>query len=153
VHGKPIVQYVTPGDEVNRIEDIIGLADPLTRVTFTDVDELVAHVDRLVANAETRRTEGEKLRRVVVTPEEFARNLRSTIESGKTFDGPTVEIDYRAATAWYLSQINDFSETIERTLARNNPFACLWRFPKAAARLVADPLPILKTLMDKIKRV
>jgi hypothetical protein len=152
VNAKPILQYLAAGDEVNRIEDIIGLDDPSVRITFTDIDALVAEADRLIASPEARRSVGEKLRRAVITPEEFARTLRRSIETGGTCDSPVVKIDYEASAKWYLSQINNYSEAVERALVKRFGLAIVWLFPKAAAKLTAESPRLLKALAIKLKK-
>jgi glycosyltransferase involved in cell wall biosynthesis len=135
--GRPILQYVDgPEDEVNRIEDIIGLDDPSARVTFASIEALAAEADRLITSPEARNAVGEKLRRAGITPAEFASRLHRSIRRGESWTGPTVPIDYSAATRWYLSLANDFSEVVEHTLVGRYRLATVWLFPKAALRFV-----------------
>jgi hypothetical protein len=149
VNGKPVLQYHPPGDEVNNVEDIIGVSDPAVKITFTEVEALVAQADRLIGSPALRRSEGEKLRRAIITPEQFASRLRKTIETGKTFDGPTVEIDYSLATERYMALINRYGEGVERWLAAKYKLACVWLFPKAAINFAGNLPYMLDYLIRK----
>ncbi len=153
VNAKPIVQLKLPGEEVNAIEDIIGLRDPSVRITFGDIDSLVAMAGELIENPALRRSVGTKLRRAVITPAEFASRLKRTIEEDAPYDGPTVEIDYAAATEWYLTEVNEFSEVIEKSLVRSYGVAAVWMFPKAAAKFVANAPHLLRVLITKMAKV
>ena len=150
VNGKPILQYRTREDIMNRIEDILGVTDPGVKITFSDIDELVRQADRLIENPALRRTEGEKLRRAMITPPQFAAQLKSAVEQGKTFDGQKVKIDYPAVTAWHLNLINRYSEGIERWLVAKYLFASIWLFPKAAVNFSGNFPHMLDYIIKRI---
>ncbi len=152
LNARPVLQLKLPGEEVNAIEDIIGLRDPSVRITFDGIDSLVAHAARLIASPALRRSVGAGLRRAVITPEDFASQLRRTIENDTTWDGPTVSIDYDGATEWYLELVNDFSEVIENTLVRNYGVAAVWMFPKAAAKFTAGAPHMLRMMIRNLTK-
>ncbi len=150
INGKPVLQYRTLGDEVNFIEDILGVDDPKMKVSFTDIDALVQQAEQFIESPTFRHSEGEKLRRAMITPRRFASRLKTTVENGKTFDGRSVKIDYPAETHRYLTLINEYSEVIENLLVRRYRIACVWLFSKAALKFFGNlPRVMLKTVITK----
>ncbi len=136
VNGKPILAYSSLEFATNFVEGIVCHNKPL-QITHTDLELFFAYGRCLCEDAEFRKAEGEKLRRCVISPEEFAVELRDVLQKNVSSRVWKPEkIDYEKFHGLYVEVENRFQYTWKLMLLRKYKLRMLTYFPRLFVMLL-----------------
>ena len=102
VNAKPILQYYEPGTTDDETEQSICFNEQYS-ISFTDEAAFLDEADKLINDAEYRKSQGRRLQRAIISTEQFDKLVLDTLESDKT-QIPIIEyaVDYKELNRrWY----------------------------------------------------
>lgn len=95
VNGKPILQYYTPGTPDDETEQALCFNESF-KISYNSKEEFLNEADRLISDRNYRKEQGERLRKAMITPDQFNDLVIKTLESNKTqLEIKTYSIDYK----------------------------------------------------------
>lgn len=130
--GLPILAYAY--NESGIVEEVVCQKHK-EKITFTDIDALVAEATRLVNDLDYRRLRGQAMKDCVISVEEFNRSFKESVISGKTQYPLTIEENVKLH---YLNvddklklenKTKDYQRSIFTTLGKGGLLVCpgIWK--------------------------
>jgi hypothetical protein len=83
VNAKPILQYYYPGTPDDETEQAICYNDKFS-ISFRDEDSFMEEAHRLITDVEYRKMQGERLKKAMITPEQFKSLVADTLSTNHT---------------------------------------------------------------------
>lgn len=83
VNAKPILQYYYPGTPDDETEQAICYNDKFS-ISFRDEDLFMEEAHRLITDVEYRKMQGERLKKAMITPEQFKRLVADILSTNHT---------------------------------------------------------------------
>ncbi len=82
-NATPILQYYYPGTPDDETEQAICVNDEF-QISFDSEDAFMAEAEKLIYDADYRKKQGERLKKAMVSPEQFNAMVKTAIETNKT---------------------------------------------------------------------
>ena len=102
-NGKPILQYYRPDMAANNETEQVLNYNGTLDISFTDVNAFLAEAKHLIDDDAYRKTQGEKLRKILIRKDQFDELFKHTITSNQSQIVVTMQkIDYDAFTRWWF---------------------------------------------------
>jgi hypothetical protein len=130
--GLPILAYAY---SISGVVEEVVCQKHKERITFTDMDALVAEATRLVNDTEYRKLRGQAMRDCVISVEEFNRSFKESVITGRSQYPLTIDENIKLH---YLNigdklklenKTKDYQKSIFTTLGTSGLFVCpgLWK--------------------------
>lgn len=108
--------------------DAAGILINQEKVEYRTVDELVNEADRLLSDEEYRVLRGEEMKKCIITPQIFERELNNALKIHKTCHDLIIEdIDTSDFRAPYITRFKE--SNFRKVIASNNKMSLLINFP------------------------
>jgi glycosyltransferase involved in cell wall biosynthesis len=104
INGKPIVTFMDSDGNGNILNSFFDInPNGFLKISFSDIEEFLLHINLLVNNKDFRKKIGEKIRSLVITPEQFEIELKQLINTqSNSRNIRTKNIDYDLIVNRYL---------------------------------------------------
>ena len=146
VNAKPILQYYMPGTPDDETEQAICFNDRFP-ISFSRTDDFFAEAERLVRDQAYRISQGERLFRAMIRPEQFDRVVADTLETNRTqVSFQTFDVDYTLLDRrWYELEVLGHTDTLSFLYGVLKKGGLLRSFPTLLMKKK------LSTLLSKLK--
>lgn len=115
MHGVPTVGYSPDDNPCNRGESFL-LDNFEGKITFSDIEEMHKHINKLLREPSTYEASKNKLQRAVINVDEFNVSLNHILDNDKGIGASlNLNYDHEKFTQFYLDCENDYLNQYERT--------------------------------------
>ena len=113
INGTPILQYYYPGTPDDETEQALCINDKF-QISYQNIQEFMQEADRLITDADYRKQQGERIKRAMITQEQFNAALKQTLETNcPRFPVETKVVDYaHLDNRWYELEKCGFGKTL-----------------------------------------
>lgn len=113
INGKPILQYYIPGTPDDESEQAICFNDRFP-FSFSRTEDFLEEADLLIRDPSYRVSQGERLSRAMIRPEQFNRVVADTLETNRSqVPFQTFEVNYQLLNRrWYELEILGQTNTL-----------------------------------------
>lgn len=113
INGTPILQYYYPGTPDDETEQALCINDKF-QISYQNIQEFMQEADRLITDADYRNQQGERIKRAMISQEQFNAVLKQTLETNRPqFPVETKEVDYaHLDNRWYELEKCGFGSTL-----------------------------------------
>lgn len=130
INAKPILQYYVPGTPDDETEQAICFNDRFP-ISFSRAEDFLEEADHLIRDAAYRVSQGERLSRAMIRPEQFDRVLADTLETNRSqVPFQTFDVNYQLLDKrWYELEVLGQTDTLSFLYGIFKKEKCLRRVP------------------------